>query len=480
VPLALRSLALGGAGVLASLALLGQSRGWLLTLPPALILFVALSPGRLRALCAVLAVAATTAVVSGRLLAVHDDFSAARLDALVAGALAATLTCAAVLALVGAAVALADRRRAPHADAHAERHPATAGRRRVRIALAAAAVAAVAAGVAIGGGTLSGAWQDFKEGGQPEAGSSRFTSVGTYRYDFWRVAWELFEEEPLKGIGVENFQEGYLRTGSSFEQPRYAHSLELGVLSQTGLVGAGLLFGALGCALWAGFARRRGTRGALAWVSAGTLGMFAYWLLHASVDWLWEFPAVGGLAFAALGLACAPAAGRAAARRRRLPAAGVALATVAAALVAVVLAGPWLAERETRRALDGWRASPAGSFDRLDRAAGLNPLSARPHTVAGTIAVELGQLDRARAAFREALAIEPANAYALLELGAIAAERGDRRRALALLRRARGLRPRDEAVRYALARVLRAQPVSVSAVNQRILEQARGRVQRAP
>jgi hypothetical protein len=477
VPPALRSLALGGAGVLASLALLGQSRGWLLTLPPALVLLVALSPGRLRALGAVLAVAAMTAVVSGRLLAVHDDFSPARLDDLVADALAATLTSAVVLALVGAAAALLDRRSTPAPDA--ERRP-PAARPRLRIALAVGAVAVVVAGLALGGGALSNAWEDFKEGGQPEAGSSRFTSVGTYRYDFWRVAWELFEENPVTGIGVENFQEDYLRRGDGFEQPRFAHSLELGVLSQTGLVGAALLFGALGCALWAGFARRRGPRGALAWVSAGALGMFSYWLLHASLDWLWEFPALGGIAFAALGLACAPAASKAAAPLRRLPAAGTAAVAVAAALLAVVLAFPWLAERETRRAVDGWRAAPAASFDRLDRAAALNPLSARPHTVAGTIAVELGQLGRAQAAFREVLAIEPENAYALLELGAIAAERGDRRRALTILRQARGLRPRDEAVRLVLARVLRRRPVSVSAVNQRILEQARGRVQRAP
>ena len=43
------ALCLGGAGLLASLALLGQSRGWVLAVPLALLLWLAISPRRVRA-----------------------------------------------------------------------------------------------------------------------------------------------------------------------------------------------------------------------------------------------------------------------------------------------------------------------------------------------------------------------------------------------------------------------------------------------
>jgi tetratricopeptide (TPR) repeat protein len=472
----LRGAALGGAGLLAALAMLGQSRGWLFALPVALLLLVVLAPSRLRALGAVVAVAAMTAAMSPRLLAVHDDFSPAALDGLISDAFAAALTSALVLALIGTAAALLDRRARP-------RRPRTVGRRarRAGLAFAGAAVLAgivVAIAVADAPTRLSDAWDDFKQGGQPESGSSRFASVGTYRYDFWRVAWELFEEQPVAGIGVENYQEEYLRRGDSFEQPRYAHSLELGVLSQTGLVGAALLFGALAAALVAAAGPLRRAGPAARAVSAGALAGFGYWLLHGSVDWLWEFPALGGMAFALLGLACAP--GAAPAPRRGMSRPAIAGLTASALALAILLAGPWLAELETRRALDDWTSDPAAAFARLDRAEDLNPLSARPRLVAGAIAVERGDLAAARAHFDAALEREADNAYALLELGAIAGEHGRRRAARRLLSRAVELRPRDEVARETLAAARRGDEISVSAVNARILDRAQARLQRAP
>jgi tetratricopeptide (TPR) repeat protein len=290
----------------------------------------------------------------------------------------------------------------------------------------------------------------------------------------------VFEDNPVAGIGAENYQEEYLRRGNSFEQPRYAHSLELGVLSQTGIVGAVLLFGALGAALVAALARRRRAGPALAWLSAGALGMFAYWLAHASVDWLWEFPALGGLAFAALGLAIAPEPADEAATRRRLSRSSVVLGAVVVLACALALAAPVLAERSVQRALDTWRSDPDTAFDQLDRADALNPLSDRARVVGGAIAVELGRLDRAEAEFSSALEREPDEAYALLELGAISGQRGDRARSLAFLRRARALRPRDDAVRYAFEQVAGNRPLDVSDVNARILSRARARLQRAP
>ena len=50
--------------------------------------------------------------------------------------------------------------------------------------------------------------------------------------------------------------------------------------------------------------------------------VFAYWVVHGSVDWLWEYPGLGGPAFALLGVAVA-LAGRG---HGRIPAATLPLA----------------------------------------------------------------------------------------------------------------------------------------------------------
>src|SRR6185369_12862470 len=98
---------------------------------------------------------------------------------------------------------------------------------------------------------------------------------------------------------------------------------------------------------------------------------FIYWVAHGMTDWFWEWAGLGAPAFALLGLACAlaprGAAGAAPARRAR-PAT---LVAVGAALVAaaLVIAAPWLAERDMNRAGAVWATRPFEAYSRLDRAA---------------------------------------------------------------------------------------------------------------
>ncbi|HKP20550.1 MAG TPA: O-antigen ligase family protein, partial [Thermoleophilaceae bacterium] len=251
-----RGLALGGSGLLACLALLSQSRGWALAVPLALVLFLVLYPERVRLLAAIGAVAVAVFAVHDPVLAVHDDYTAGSFDGLVSDATGAILLASAALAVVGLIAALADRR------------VVLAAGTRTAIGWAVAAIVAV---VLVGGvaayaakegsptSRIADSWHDFKEGGEaPQAGTSRFASGGTNRYDFWKVAWHAFEDDPLTGLGTENYQQEYLRRGTSDEQPRYAHSLELGVLSQTGLPGALLLLGALATAFVAALLGARG------------------------------------------------------------------------------------------------------------------------------------------------------------------------------------------------------------------------------
>ena len=474
VPALFRALALGGAGLLAGLSLLAQSRGWALAVPLALVLFLVLYPERVRLLAAIGAVALAAFAIHGPVLAVHDDYTAGTFRDLVSDASSAILLASAALAVVGLIAALADRRVEP------------APRARTTIGWAVAALLAV---ILVGGvaayaakegsptARIADSWNDFKQGGEaPQAGSSRFASGGTNRYDFWKVAWHAFEDEPLTGLGAENYQQEYLRRGTSDEQPRYAHSLELGVLSQTGLPGALLLFGALATAFAAALLGARRSPGARA-AAAGALSVFAYWLLHGSVDWFWEFPALAGIAMAALGMACALIPRRAAAEpgRAAIPVALGAAGAVAAVALAVSFALPWLAELEIHRATETWRGNPDAAFRRLDRAADLNPLDATAPLTAGTIALLQDQQSRAEREFTEALDREPNSDYALLELGALAAGRGDTARGRRLLTRAAELSPRDEVLALVLRRIERGQKVNLDAVNASILRRARAR-----
>jgi tetratricopeptide (TPR) repeat protein len=465
----IRGLGLGGTSLLGSLALMGQSRGALFALPVALLLFLALAPGRLRLLAALAAVAPAVALAAGPVLDLVDGAESAALPRLVDDAARAIVLPSALLAALGAAAALADLRWTPPAE--------TVRRTRV-VAAAVLGVAALAlAGVALARAgdlrvELSERWEEFKSGEEAEEGTARLGSGSTNRYDFWTVAWESFEREPLRGVGSDNFQQDYLARGSTREKPRFPHSLELAVLSQTGVVGGLLFAGGLGAALAAALALRRRLAGAAAGAVAAALAVFLYWLLHASVDWLYELPALGGLAFALLGLATAVRDEEALPRRARLPARVAApLLAAAAALSFVPL---WLAEREIDRATEIWRESPTAAYDRLERAADLNRVSARPALLEGTIALRVGQPTRAERAFREALRREPRNAYAWLELAALASSRGDRAEARRRIERAVELDPRDEATRLARERIAAGERITPREVNRAVVKNARG------
>ncbi len=476
---ALRGLGMGGAGILACLALLGQSRGWVIVMPAAALAFVALTPYRARAMAVVGAVILGTVAVSGSLLAVHDDFTDdASMEALLGTATDRILALAAVLALAGLVTAMLDRRiTLSAARSRSVDRGAVVGLLAMLAAGAATAVVAVGSPV----GKASDFWESFKQGGEgTQAGDSRFASVGTNRYDFWTVAWGRFRDRPLVGIGSENFQQDYLARGNSGEQPRYPHSLPIGVLSQTGIVGGLLLGGALLSAAFAAIWRRRRTAiEAAAVAAAGTV--FVYWLLHASVDWFWEFPGLTAPAFAALGVAVA--VGRrerpdADERRPRKGRAAIVVSAAAASALLVSLVLPWLAEREVERAASGWSASPPLAFERLERAGRLNPLTPRPHLVAGAIAVRIEDEARAAAAFEDVLALEPRTPFALAELAALASERGQGDRAAALLELASAYAPNDEVVKVALEQLRSGGRIEIRDLNSRYLEMARGRVGR--
>jgi len=480
---------------LASLALLTVSRGAVYTTPLILIALFLFVPGRVRHFYALLPVGMAVAVCTPRLLDVQATVDAGDPSAALSRALGQVATAALAVGVLVALVAWLERRLAAR--------PATSARlSQVARAACVTVLAAGLVGLVTVGDPISraqSAWTSFKGGyAENDATSNRLVGgLGSARYDFYRVSLGAFTDRPLTGVGADNFYQQYLREGDSDETPRYPHSVELRALAQTGVVGVLLLFGALAAALVASLRAMR-TGGQLRRSAAGgaTIGFF-YWLAHGSVDWFWEWAGLGVPAFALLGLACAlsrPAppeggavrvfadAGAVSRARGRLarafggpdrrPLAGAA-ALALSAVLAVPLLVLWAADHQRQAAANVYATDPLAAFTRLERSAALNPFSAAPDTLAGSIALRFGDLPRADAAFARALERVPDDQYATLERGAIASALGRREQAERVLARAVALAPRDPLAREALRIVRRGRTVDVAALNRRIVEAAR-------
>jgi tetratricopeptide (TPR) repeat protein len=132
---------------------------------------------------------------------------------------------------------------------------------------------------------------------------------------------------------------------------------------------------------------------------------------------------------------------------------------------------PWLAYRYESAAAGVWRDRPSVAYDRLDFAADLNPLSAEPLVLEGSIAIRRGDMSRARESLRDAVAREPGTWYAWLQLGLLDAWRKRLDLASAEIQRARELNPKDPAVALASRLVRRRIAIDPQAVNALYLAQ---------
>jgi hypothetical protein len=467
----LRALARGGLLAIAcgslQLAVLGQSRGWLFTLPLIAIAAIAVVADRLRvALAAGLVVAGTLASLSAMLGIFrsleggsHVSFAHATERAGRIG----LVVCAAVF-VAGALISVAERRvRVP---AMTQR-----GRRLLGALLAAFALGSgLAAGIAATHGhplrVLKRQWQGFTHQSGAAPGTSHFTTVGSGRYDFWRLSWQAALAHPVGGLGQDNFADYYVRPRRTGEEPRWTHSLEFRLLAHTGFVGLGLFAAFLAAAIAAALRGRRHPDPMTRAIAGASLLPFVGWLIHGSVDWFWEMPALTGPALAFLAVAGAlgverHAQGRPSPDGRRLRSAGLAAAGGLAVIAAVLSLGfPYLSVRQVSRASDEAAKHPAAALRHLESAATLNPLSAIPGRLAGTIALQNGQFAEAERRFRQSLSREPGGWFAWLGDGLAASMLGDRTRARRDFRLAATINSRQPVVSDALARVDSAHPLT--------------------
>ena len=135
---------------------------------------------------------------------------------------------------------------------------------------------------------------------------------------------------------------------------------------------------------------------------------------------------------------------------------------MAIGLFAVVsLTLPWLAARDVQIASESWGADPGAAFERLDRARGLNFLSAEPDITAGAIASSMNDEGRVRSAFERALERDPTNWYPLMMIGAVDGLRGNRSAAVAQLDRAVAANPREPLIREVRRRIRTGDPMEL-------------------
>ncbi len=471
LPVAARALMFGVSPVLLCLAFLSQSRGSVVALAISLIVYLAVVSGRLRALFALIPIGLVTAVAVSQLLQVHESFGTPRFAGELKDALLLVLASGAVAGVVGLVIAFVDNR---------VQLSAAFVRGLSRAALAAGTLAATivaAAAFIVGSPTerLDRAWNDFRRDAPRSSTDLNLTSgVGSNRYDFWRVALSEARSSPVVGIGADNFAAPYLRDRQSDEEPLYAHSLELDVLSQTGIVGVALIVAGLAFALGAVVLVRARLSTFGRGLAAAAIASFAYWLAHASVDWFWQFPGVTAPALACLALAGglweAPVPDP-----RGLGVAGRTTFTAVAAVAALSLVFPWLGAVELRRASAVWQQSPATAYGRLERARSLNPLTDRPDHVEGVIAGRLGDWERMRSSFLRSLARNPWSWYAHLEIALAEAQLGRRGAALRQLAQAKELNPREPMIGVVRRRLLSGERVAPAEIDALFRKRTRDR-----
>jgi hypothetical protein len=150
------------------------------------------------------------------------------------------------------------------------------------------AVAALAVVLCALGLLVAGLLEDADGPDAKQRGASRLASVSSLRYEYWRIGARGFAEHPLPGLGAAGFRVFWLRERDVETGVLEVHSLPLEAAAELGLPGLALLGLFVGGVAVAG--RRALSQRAPA--AAGGSAVCVAWLLHASVDWDWQLPAV--------------------------------------------------------------------------------------------------------------------------------------------------------------------------------------------
>jgi hypothetical protein len=265
-----------------------------------------------------------------------------------------------------------------------------------RLALASAVVAVIA--VALVGHR---AWDQFSSSEvqpltqNPNEHLTNFS--GTGRSDYWRVAIDGFEEEPLAGHGAGTYVFLWDQHRSTFLPAIDAHSLYLEAFAEMGVVGGLIVLGLVLGALWVAFAAWRASPPERREAQAAMLAAMLAFAVAAGFDWFWEIAALGAVFMLAAGAMVAARCEQLDFADRRPRRFGVAVAGLALAWVAALaLIGPLLVEREidsSKAAADSGDLTSAA--DHAETARSIEPWAASPYLQLALVAEQAAEYPRA-------------------------------------------------------------------------------------
>jgi len=332
------------------------------------------------------------------------------------------------------------------------------------------------------GGTVSDRWEELTDDSATAAGGpSRLGTAASSRSRYWRQALDVFEDDPVAGVGAGGFATAGLRFRETKNVTRHAHGYlaqtmaDLGVigllvslaLALTWLIAAIRAVGAtprsrLGQLLLIGRPERVDHMRAPAWtadriaVTALFLAAIAYGI-QSALDWTWFTPGPTVMALVAAGFVAGRGPAPEAAApveeppRSRLSRGRIALA--AGALLAALAASwsIWQPERAENRANEAIALSGSGRLDEaLDAAHDaqeIDPLAIKPLFAEATVHQRAGRDSEALAVFERAAAEHRRDAQAWLRLADFRLyELDDPDGALTALDQALYLDPMSEAV----------------------------------
>ncbi len=273
------------------------------------------------------------------------------------------------------------------------------------LALAAAAAIGLAASAAASGLSLGECSNEAGRGFEPCLNN---------RLDWWGETLEIFRDNP-QGTGARTYAIARFQVRDDGTPVTEPHSVPLQLLADLGL--AGVLLG-----IAVAVAVVLGARRALAAVGleerpalVGLLGVPLAYGVHSLVDYDLDFLAVTAPALFVCGALFA--LGRPL-RRSQAGLLGVAAAAAGAALLAVVVLGPWLAERRLEAAEASY---DAGRLDRaleqVRAARSLDPLALEPVLSEALFTQLDGDVVGARRLYRLAVSRQPENPRTHRELG---------------------------------------------------------------
>jgi hypothetical protein len=459
--------AAGMATLMACLTLLSQSRGTALAMLGSLIFVVALVPGRTRRIYGLLVVAAGVAAAAPELLRVYDHTVAETVPAGVGhaagrSALLAALTVGAVWALLTWAWELLRSRGVSIF--------------RVRRAGAWLLVVPVVLALAVAASSahriehdVRNQWHAFTHVGGSSAGGSssssasqsRLLSGAGNRYDYWRIAWRIWREHPVLGVGAGNYPRSYYQQRSTTEDIEQPHSIELQALSELGVVGTLLLAGFIVGIAWGAFRMRPAARRSPLTRSlmVGAVGAFVAWLVQTSVDWMQLLPGLTAIALIGAAVLLRPRSSKMAGDTSRHSHFGKVLTGKSAlvlgasvVMVSLVVAGAslsrqGLADLYRTRAQHELDAHPAAALADANRSLDIDADAAETYYVKAAALARFNQAVSAQAVLRQALEHEPNNFVTWTLLGDISLREHSMGAARRDYDRAHQLNPRDLTLR---------------------------------